>query len=195
MSNLKTNISQKPILKSLTYSMRKLFTLGGLTIASHSVYAEALFNPHEIWLGGSSELERICVKDFNQDDDLDIFAVFQNNITLLENIGAPTSPKFTQPVVISSNPSTFKLNRLELTDCVKYGDEPSALVDIDADGDLDLFTGSYGKDGVGASTTLSYAINNGTNKNPIYINSNPEELGLPTTISNIIFGDIDGDGD
>jgi hypothetical protein len=194
MSNLKTNISQKPILKSLTYTIRKIFALSGLTIASHSVCAEALINPNEIWLGGSSELQRICVKDFNQDDDLDIFAVFQNNITLLENIGSSTSPKFTQPVVILSNPSTFKLNRLGLTDCVKYGTEPSALVDIDADGDLDLFTGSQNK-GVGVSTTLSYAINNGTNKNPIYIDSNPEELGLPSEIDNIMFRDIDGDGD
>ncbi|MCK5831938.1 MAG: VCBS repeat-containing protein, partial [Methylococcales bacterium] len=178
-------------LTPLTLSIRELVALSGLVIVSSGALAEKLVNPNEVWLNSGS-LKGICAKDIDQDSDVDLFTVYSTVVKKIENTGTPTSPKFSSPKPFVSNQSKLKLNRLGLTDCFMNSYESSAAVDIDADGDLDLFRGSWSK----YSGLLSFSRNMGTSEDPIYIEENPNQMfGLPSDAGNFMFKDIDGDGD
>jgi len=179
-------------LAPLTRSIRELMTLAGLTFASSNAWADIHINPNEIWLY-PGYISSICAQDIDQDGDQDIFKVYEGVVTLLENTGTPEVPEFAQPIALISNPSSFKLNRLGLTDCL-YDDNTPRSVDIDADGDLDLFISSYTKE---LGLQLVYARNDGSKDYPVYVNEPPlETFGLPINVgSSIMFKDIDQDGD
>ncbi|MCF6202514.1 MAG: VCBS repeat-containing protein [Methylococcaceae bacterium] len=180
---------------SLTHSIRKAIAFGGLSLASTATWTEPKINPNEFWLNLGSP-SGICAKDIDQDGDMDLFKIFPSAVSLLENIGTQESPKLAPPRIFSNDAGRFNLVRLGLTDC--YGnntDNNEIYVDIDADGDLDLFTSYF--DMKFSLTTLKYARNDGTSEHPVYVSENPEELfGIPDIPgSSIGFKDIDNDGD
>ncbi|TKJ41164.1 hypothetical protein CEE37_05720 [candidate division LCP-89 bacterium B3_LCP] len=79
--------------------------------------------------------------DIDNDDDLDLFATSDERVWYFENIGTPQYPQF-----------EFVTDSLE--QIIWWGVNLD-LIDIDADGDYDLFTGS----GIG---TIRFYENNGT---------------------------------
>ncbi len=121
--------------------------------------------------------------DIDQDGDQDLFVGGDaGNINFFRNDGTASTPNFV-PITGAANP----FNGVDVGDI-------SALdfVDIDLDGDLDVFVG---EDAGG----INFFQNNGTNSSPNYQGiigaANPFN-GLTTgNLSNPAFGDIDNDGD
>ena len=178
----------------LNQAIKNIITIGGLALASSTTWAEVHINPNEIWLD-SGRVEGICTKDIDQDGDLDIFTIHDAVVNIIENIGTPASPQFSTPKAFLSNPSDLKLNRLGINDC----DSGRSSIDIDADGDFDSFFASTHYKWGGF---LSYKRNNNSDNHPSYSNhhlSSPLRansiFGLPRDADEILFKDIDSDGD
>jgi len=120
-----------------------------------------------------------CFGDLNGDSRKDLLlGAFDGRIRLLLNTSSNLSnPQFT----LTPNP---------FFDTVDVGQSSTpALVDIDNDGDLDLFVGNW-------NGRISYYVNNGTSSVPnftfitnFYLSI---DVGDESTLS---FADIDGDGD
>lgn len=121
--------------------------------------------------------------DLDNDSDMDaIIGEYDGTINYYQNTGSITSPNF---INFASN-----FNPVESIDA---GDNSTpTFVDIDNDGDLDLFIIEYKYKG-----KISYYKNIGTSNTPIFSiqtsSSNPFD-GLTAT-SNLAFVDIDEDGD
>lgn len=115
--------------------------------------------------------------DIDNDGDLDAFISNNEGSTFFfRNTGSATNPAF------AGSSLGFGLPTIGLQ-------ASPALVDIDADGDLDLFIGEQ------AGTTLFFR-NTGTRSNPAFAGSSVG-FGLPsvTSFTAPTFADIDGDGD
>jgi hypothetical protein len=138
-----------------------------------------------------SDLKGICAKDIDQDGDLDIFKIYPRQVRtmMLENTGTPKYPEFAYPVPFISNPGNFKLSRVGiLGHCLFFTGE--AYVDIDADGDLDLFSHTYDPG------SFDFFRNDGTSEHPVYVKKNSqEEFGFSEETFSYMFKDIDHDGD
>jgi hypothetical protein len=134
---------------------------------------------NNIFSGGHNNIEHQFT-DIDGDGDYDLFFLDSDgSFGWYQNIGTPSSPFF-----------RFSLHSIEglfIKDWFYF-------VDIDNDGDYDLFTG-------GAADYIQFRRNTGTVFNPVFSpeidtlkdsNNNPifSEFG-----SNPVFADIDGDGD
>jgi Bacterial Ig-like domain/PA14 domain/FG-GAP-like repeat len=121
--------------------------------------------------------------DIDHDGDFDAFIGNQDgNVLFFRNIGNNTSPQFASA---STNP--FGITQVT-------GDASPAFVDIDRDGDLDLF---IGKDPSGTSSDLIYFRNTGNASSPAFASAVTNAFGLPHTelrLARPAFVDIDADG-
>ncbi|MCD4698703.1 MAG: T9SS type A sorting domain-containing protein [Bacteroidales bacterium] len=122
-----------------------------------------------------------AITDLDNDGDLDVLTgEYPPKILYFENIGDSANPQFTTPV---ENP--FGLNYII--------DSPSpAFVDLDDDGDMDIFIGEYFDNG-----NIYYFENTGSSISPQFNPPLINPFGLvPTNITaNPAFTDLDGDND
>ena len=121
------------------------------------------------------------VVDIDSDGDFDIFSVVQDGkLYYYQNIGTSTGPNFSS---VQTNPFGF--------DNLGFNFSNPFFVDIDSDGDMDLFTGEF-------NGNFKYYENTGTSAIPSFLGSqiNPFNLtGISSYISNPTFADLDNDGD
>ena len=128
---------------------------------------------------------KIALVDIDDDNDLDAFIGQENGgeIRYYENIGSPTNPNFVQRTGTAD-----PLNNLDFAGSTIY----PAFVDIDADGDWDLFVGSGYIGGM-----IQYFENTGSAIIPTFV----ERTGSANPLSNVTqwrtptFVDLDQDGD
>lgn len=171
----------------LTDSIRKVIALGGLAFASSSVWANTQINPNEIWLDfGVSD--GTCALDIDLDGDVDLFRIHSEVVTMLKNTGTPESPEYALPQIFLNDSGALTLIRSGLSDCrYSFNNRPS-LIDIDNDGDLDLFKTSSGK-------FMEYFRNDGTSEHPVFVGESKKQFGISSTLGYFMFRDIDNDGD
>jgi hypothetical protein len=119
--------------------------------------------------------------DLDGDGDLDLIvgkcSYISASLNLYRNNGTPETPDF--DLINSNYLGTF------------WGILFPRLIDIDADGDLDLFLGND-------SNRVLYYENQGTPANPNFVLTDNNFLNTPTgfiDMCTICFGDLDGDGD
>ena len=118
--------------------------------------------------------------DLDNDGDLDMMSGhYHSNFRYYENVGTATNPDFAAPV---TNP--FSLTNLG----VLFLDTKPTLVDLDDDGDFDLFSGGV---------TVHYFENIGTPSSPLFgpKQQNPFSLNLAGGYAITDFEDFDNDGD
>jgi len=115
--------------------------------------------------------------DLDGDGDLDmVMGSWRNAVAYYENTGSRTAPEFHEATP-------------ELVTITRGSNTTPALVDIDADGDLDLFVGEV-------SGTLNYFQNTGDATRPTFLLMSDEFQGIDVgRRSNPVFRDLDGDGD
>lgn len=121
--------------------------------------------------------------DIDADGDYDLFlGSSDGKIRFYQNTGTPITPSFTE--------KTGTANPLSSVDVGSYS--TPVLVDIDADGDLDLFTGT-------AEGTIKFFRNIGNENSPEFIEGTGSDNifdGVDVgDRSAITFGDVDDDGD
>jgi len=121
--------------------------------------------------------------DIDGDGDFDAFVSrewgYGGVLTYFANMGTNTAPVFAAP----------QINPFGLVDTVYYA--TPAFVDIDSDGDFDLFVGEY-------YGSLKYFQNTGSNTAPAFAAQQTNPFGLDSVAGYIAapdFVDIDGDGD
>lgn len=122
--------------------------------------------------------------DLDGDGDFDAVSIAgYGDLLFHENTGTATNPSFAAPVQ-----SPFGLPGY-----LNYGSRPS-LVDIDADGDLDLFVGDY-------YGNITFYENTGTATAPAFASGSSFPFGINTPLTNynynlsMDFADMDDDGD
>jgi hypothetical protein len=117
--------------------------------------------------------------DIDADGDLDAFVgQVVNTVVFFANVGTASAPAFGTP---TGNPFGLAL---------VGGRQRPAFADIDADGDIDAFTGTGGG-------TTKFFRNTGTATAPAFAASSPNAFGLADVGANAspAFVDLDGDGD
>ncbi len=161
--------------------------------ATPNFFSEAgLLNPF-----GIDTSERLCgweliptLANLDGDGDLDLFGgamwyEYTTCIQYFQNTGSPSVPSFASPTV---NP--FGISG-------RGTSGGPSFVDIDGDGDLDLFLGgSYGY--YGGDTGLNYFENTGTPGSAAFAPPVENPFGISGIRGNVTrpaFVDIDGDGD
>jgi hypothetical protein len=137
----------------------------------------------------SSEPKPPALVDMDADGDLDMFVSAGINIRYYENTGTPTNPVFFERVG-SSNPAQH------ITSTGTY--LQSSLVDIDADGDLDMFV----LEDLPASDSIYHPVhfyrNEGSPELPVF---SPRRSNTTNPMNKIVgksaptFYDMDNDGD
>jgi large repetitive protein len=124
--------------------------------------------------------------DIDGDNDLDLF------VSVLYDVTVPQSLMFYRNNGNPFNPE-FNLENKNYLKTLDVGIHSSPVfVDIDADGDYDMFIGSAkSPDG-----TLHYFENTGTSTNPNFILRDSSYFGIKGELTiTPSFGDLDGDGD
>ena len=127
--------------------------------------------------------------DLDDDGDLDLLlgtSKYYNDpgeFRYLENQGSASSADFSD---VSNNPNPYGLVS------VSYPVAPR-LVDIDGDGDLDLFAADNNHYIMGLSNDLQYFKNSGSQSSPQFDTSVSEQSA--SAVEFPTFGDLDGDGD
>lgn len=119
--------------------------------------------------------------DIDGDEDMDAFvgSYPSGNTSFFKNTGTVQAPAFAAPVI---NP--FGLSE-------SINSSSSSFVDIDGDGDLDIFAGweSYYGNGIW------FYRNIGTSQEPWFYSVGSHPFGLKTGMGSTTFADIDDDGD
>ena len=148
------------------------------------VFAPAIENPFQIVQ--NTPMSTPTLGDMDGDGDLDLLVSVYNNsadMVYYQNIGTTQSPVYDAPVI---NPF----------DIVPPSDiTRPTLVDIDSDGDLDIFMWEF----YNYQSKIMFMENIGTATAPQYAGRilNPQGIEWPGTISQTrpTFADIDNDGD
>jgi len=113
--------------------------------------------------------------DLDGDGDPDLVSGRQSGFLLyFENTGTPSAPVFSERTGAQNPFAAFSV----------AGNSTPALVDLDADGDLDCFAGPY-----------VFLENTGTPTAPAFVRSASPLDGVAFTAENWVFADLDGDGD
>ncbi len=112
--------------------------------------------------------------DVDGDGDLDLLIQGQNN-----------SSEYYTKLFLNNGSGGFSDSGVSLT---KYSDGTSKLIDLDGDGDLDIFVNGY--NGPGSAYSSSIYLNNGSGS---FVQLGTSVIG--TTEGKTIFGDVDGDDD
>ena len=146
---------------------------------SNPSFAAPIANPFNIDLEGSEYLTVPELVDIDNDGDFDMFGINYGSIKFFENIGTKEVANFAEGI---SDPYGIELTEYQMN---------AEFIDIDFDGDLDLFVGEY--DG----GSISYSENIGSNQLPNFDEPSLNPFGLTATnyFSFLTFADLDGDGD
>ncbi|MCB0596745.1 MAG: T9SS type A sorting domain-containing protein [Lewinellaceae bacterium] len=126
--------------------------------------------------------------DLDNDGDQDLLTIQYSesvpNFVYYENVGTAQAPAFGNPVF---NPFGLATSNSLTT---------SHFVDIDDDGDLDLFAGTYGYGGEYLGALMFYE-NEGTAESPAFAPEQTNPFGLrPSNYQMVpVFADLDNDGD
>ncbi len=144
-----------------------------------------------------------AIADLDDDGDLDLllFSVetedaYSNGFLYVENTGSSNDPQFG-----AQETTPFGLVPEIVDDVYSYWEMPT-LVDIDNDGDLDLFTTVYGYN-IGTSEgeyQVKYYENTGSATSPQFAAPMVDAFGFEPLTGDVVtikasFADLDGDGD
>lgn len=164
-------------------SVGETYFIENVGTASEAAFSPAVLNPLDIPLVDVDSVPRFV--DIDGDKDFDLFIGGDDRLLFLQNFGTPKRPGFAAPVE-----TPFGLSEVD-------GPAVPAFVDIDNDGDADLFVGDYAGD-------VIFFENIGTAKIPLFAPpiTNPFGFVRLSTLgddagffSAPTFADIDGDGD
>jgi len=131
------------------------------------------WQPYVPWLGGLSESVP-DFKDLDDDGDLDLIAGSNYPILYFENIGSAISPYYSYV-------------QDDIGELVTIGNSAPCLVDIDNDGDLDLFAAS--------DERVWYFENTGSSTCPYFELMTDSLEQIIWSAKTVEFVDIDNDGD
>ncbi len=144
--------------------------------SQNPIFGAPVINPFGLAMGGRAS----DFVDIDGDGDLDGFIRSISGDTLFfKNIGGPENPSFAPPVI-----DPFELNYDGFVENLTF-------VDIDSDGDFDVFAGNYSGDTI-------FLKNMGTTNNPVFSASQANPFGLSNVgrySASPTFIDIEGDGD
>jgi hypothetical protein len=179
---------------ALFSSTRLRRTLGAAAVLvslAGAVQAQNFAAPVEMTFGLVDENTPIFhFADIDNDGDLDafmsVYGEYSGDRTLgyQENIGSAMAPAFDTLVEV---PFGITIN---------FGVTTVDFADVDVDGDLDLFLGSYNL--MGDPAPIYGWENTGTGQNPVFNLSpaqNPFNFQPSASISELVFADLDGDAD
>lgn len=158
-------------------SLAVIFGLGLTTTVNAQSFYPKQVNPFNLTPAGGFAFPEFV--DLDGDGDFDMLVgEYYGAITYYENTGSADSANFASP---STNPFGIAGG---------YYIALPALADIDGDGDLDLFTGSYGGD-------IYFQENTGDDTSPSFGNIQVNPFGLTSTyyVAAPTLVDIDNDGD
>ncbi len=145
--------------------------------AHNPQFGNAHVNP--MGLSATYVIAAPTVADIDGDGDIDVLVgEAYGNMRFFENTGTPNAPQFSGP---TANP--FGLTNVS-------GFALPEFVDIDGDGDYDLFVGEY-------YGNIKYFENTGSPTNPQFGQPQSLPFGLDSTymVPTLAFGDFDRDGD
>ncbi len=158
-------------------------------------FAAPVLNPFGI-TGNNYNFPNVNLHDIDSDGDVDLFAgemygySGQTAIRYQPNTGSATAPAFG---TAQTNPF-LPANPFPSGAILTYMD----FADLDGDGDLDLFVNYYDYYG-SYQYRIGYFENTGTATAPAFsnFNNNIYNITLPanTRYRDLVFGDVDGDGD
>jgi hypothetical protein len=186
--NLKSAFARPALRKMMGAAAVVLMTAGEMQAQTFAAPVQNPFNLARIQTSplniGAAYGSIPTFVDIDNDGDYDIFSannVYNNDIVFFENTGTASVPSFAA--------QEFLPFGLDTTGFVAYSTE---LVDIDGDGDFDLF-GAYGN-------SISYSENTGTANIPDFDGASQIPFGLTVLQSNYLhnsleFADLDNDGD
>lgn len=167
---------------------------GSFLLISQNSNGQITFGPQQVnpfgltqeirEIGYSGILSHSVFVDIDDDGDLDImeskwgFGANNGETKFYENIGNATTPNF---AAVQVNPFSIQPGKYE---CIDF-------VDLDNDGDLDLFSLEM------SNTTFKYFENIGTASNPNFAAPTSNPFGISTTqsLNSPAFADFDNDGD
>lgn len=176
-----------------------LFLLASATTVQAQTFAEPVLNPFGLTadLAANDYYNQVVLADLDNDGDLDLitteyveYGQFAESSTLLfvENTGTSAAPAFATPV---RNAFGFVPQIQAYT---------LDLVDLDGDGDLDVFVNGFDYSNANYGPATIYYENTGSADTPVFGEGDTDGLGLevPEIGPNILFptfGDLDNDGD
>ena len=159
--------------------MTDLVRPAGALVATAPAYEAASTNRFGITNVGSHADPSFV--DVDGDGDLDLFiGNGVGNTLFFRNSGSSSAPAYANP--------TPGINPFGITNADSYA-KPT-LVDVDGDGDLDLFIGNL------AGNTLFFR-NSGSSSAPAYVAAGTNPFGITNAgpYPNLSIADVDGDGD
>lgn len=159
---------------------QSLFYFQNIGTATAPEFATPVANPFGL-VPPNNDYSLPVFVDLDGDGDIDLFTANYGSFNYFENTGTPEAPQFATRV---SNP--FGLTAEE--DTYSF----PAFVDLDNDGDMDIFAGEY-------YNGIRYYENTGTAQAPSFAAAIADPFGIAPTQEEVIvfptFADLDSDGD